>query len=181
MQIRFKRKTPVLGAGVYVAPTAAIIGDSHIGDESSVWFGACVRGDYGPIRIGKRCSIQDNVVVHVNHRPDGSVHPTFIKDDCVIGHGAVLEGCEIDAGCLIGMNAVILPRVHLRPGVIIAAGAVVTEGQDIPAHSLVAGAPATIKRRFDGPSDAISWAANEYVRLRQCYIDDSEILEDITE
>jgi len=168
--INFKGETPDVDASVYIAPTAAVIGNSKIGAESSVWFGACIRGDYGPIRIGARCSIQDNAVVHVNHTPDGKIYPTIVGDDCVIGHGAVIEGCEIGNGCLIGMNAVVLPRAKIGTGAIIAAGAVVTESQEVPPYALVAGAPAKIKRQFDKPSPGIAWAADEYVKLRGEYM-----------
>ena len=176
----FEGKLPALGEGVYVAPTAAIIGDTSIGDESSVWFGACIRGDYGAVWIGQRCSVQDNAVVHVNHRPDGTVNPTVIHNDCVVGHGAVIEGCEIGTGCLIGMNAVVLPGARVGAGSVVAAGAVVMEGQDVPENTLVAGAPAQVRRRFDGPGTAVIWAANEYVLLRQRYLEQAAVLAEVT-
>lgn len=170
VHITFQGITPTVGSNVFIAPTAAVIGDAKIGDDSSIWFGAVVRGDYGPIRIGQNCSIQDNVVIHVNHTPNGDVFPTTIGDDCVIGHGAVVEGCEIGKGCLIGMNTVVLPRATLGEGCVVAAGSVVTEGQNIPAFSLVAGAPAVIKRQFDTANPSIAWAANEYKKLKQQYL-----------
>lgn len=176
MIIRFKNKTPRLGANIFVAPTATIIGDTIVGDHSSVWFGACIRGDYAPVSIGKRCSIQDNAVVHVNHRSDGTLFPTRIADDCIVGHGAVVEGCEIGIGCLIGMNAVILPGARIGAGTIVAAGAVVLEGQNVPKYVLLGGVPATVKRQFDGPQDSLAWSAQEYVSLAQSYLNDCENL-----
>ena len=78
MIIRFKDRIPRVDSDTYVAPTAAIIGDVVIGHQSSIWFGTCIRGDYGPIRVGDRCSVQDNAVIHVKHTPDGRVFPTRI-------------------------------------------------------------------------------------------------------
>ncbi|WP_420583521.1 gamma carbonic anhydrase family protein [Ruegeria sp.] len=176
MIIRFKEKTPHVAEDIYVAPTAAIIGDVEIGAQSSVWFGACLRGDYGPIRVGERCSVQDNAVIHVNHTPDGRIFPTVIGSDCVIGHGAVVEGCEIGDGCLIGMNAVVLPGARIGAGAVVAAGAVVMEGQNVPAYALVAGTPAKVKRQFDGPQAGLAWAAKEYVGLRHAYLTNSAVI-----
>ena len=169
MIIEFEDKSPALAVDVFVAPTAALIGDVEIGQGSSVWFGTVIRGDYGPIRIGEGCSIQDNAVVHVNHTADGSVFPTVIEDNCIIGHGAIVEGCRIGNGCLIGMKAVILPKTKIGKGCVVAAGAVIKEGEDIPPYSLLAGAPAVIKRTFDGPSDDVAWAVDEYRQLSSRY------------
>jgi len=176
MIIRFMGVSPQLGSDVYVAQNAAIIGDVEIGSESSVWFGACIRGDYGPIRIGDRCSVQDNAVVHVNHTPDGQVFPTRIGSDCVIGHGATVEGCEVGDGCLIGMNAVVLPGARIGSGAVVAAGSVIKEGQIVPDLALVAGTPARIKRQFRNPQPDVSWAAAEYVRLGRKYLETGIIL-----
>lgn len=169
MIIEFEEKKPVVADDVFVAPTAAVIGDVLIGQGSSVWFGAVIRGDYGPIRIGSGCSIQDNVVVHVNHSEDGSVTPTIIDDDCIIGHGAVIEGCRLGKNCLIGMNAVILPKSMLGEGCVVAAGSVVKIGEKIRPYSLLTGSPAIVKRTFDGPSDELTWAASEYRQLSVRY------------
>ena len=125
----------------YVAPDAVVIGRVTIGPEASVWPGAVLRGDHGTIRVGARTSVQDGTIVHCTAR-----YPTVIGDDCVIGHNAHLEGCVIEAGCLIGSGSVTLNRVVVGAGSIIAAGAVVAEGFVVPAGSLVAGVPATIKR-----------------------------------
>jgi carbonic anhydrase/acetyltransferase-like protein (isoleucine patch superfamily) len=167
--------SPTIAEDAFIAPTAAVIGDTEIGKSSSVWFGAVIRGDYGPIRIGAGCSIQDNAVIHVNHNSRGQVFPTTIEDDCIVGHGAVLEGCWIGRGCLIGMNAVILPESKLGPGTIVAAGSVVRQGADIPAYSLLAGTPAVVKRTFEGPSEDHDWAINEYRALAEKYRTRSEI------
>lgn len=163
---------PVIGEGVYIAPNATVIGDARIGNQSSVWFSAVVRADYGPVSIGQGCSIQDNAVVHVKHTPEGEVYATTIEDDCVIGHGAVVEGCHIGCGCLVGMNAVVLPRAKIGEGCVIAAGAVVKEGAVVPDYSLLAGVPAEVKRTFKGPNPDIAWAAAQYRELSKQYLEE---------
>lgn len=177
MIIEFEEKKPVVADDVFVAPTAAIIGDVTIGEGSSVWFSAVIRGDYGPIKIGNGCSIQDSVVVHVNHSEDGSVSPTIIEDDCIVGHGAVIEGCRLGKSCLIGMNAVVLPKVTLGEGCVVAAGSVVKLGENIPPYSLLAGTPAIVKRTFDAPPDDIAWAASEYRELSNRYLSKAKIVD----
>jgi carbonic anhydrase/acetyltransferase-like protein (isoleucine patch superfamily) len=100
MIIDLNGKRPVIGRGVYVAPTAVIAGDVTIGEKANIWFGAVIRADEGRISIGPRTSVQDNVVIHVNANFD-----TIVEADVTIGHGVVMEGCHIEAGALIGMNA----------------------------------------------------------------------------
>jgi carbonic anhydrase/acetyltransferase-like protein (isoleucine patch superfamily) len=132
---------PQIDESAYVAPDAVVIGRVTIGPEASVWPGAVLRGDHGFITVGARTSVQDGTVVHCTAR-----HPTVIGDDCVVGHNAHLEGCVVEAGCLIGSGSVTLNRVTVGAGSIIAAGAVVAEGMVIAPGSLVAGVPATVKR-----------------------------------
>jgi carbonic anhydrase/acetyltransferase-like protein (isoleucine patch superfamily) len=140
MLMTFNGKSPQIAAGVFVAPTVVIIGDVTIAENANIWFGAVLRGDLNQIRIGVRSSIQDNAVLHTNRR-----HPTLISDDIIIGHGAVMEGCQIGQGCLIGMNATVLDGAVIGEQSIVAAGAVIREGQTIPPRVLVAGVPAIIK------------------------------------
>jgi carbonic anhydrase/acetyltransferase-like protein (isoleucine patch superfamily) len=132
---------PEIDEQAYIAPEAVIIGRVKIGPQASVWPGAVLRGDHGTIIIGARTSIQDGTIVHCTER-----WSTIIGDDCVVGHNAHLEGCVIEPGCLIGSGSVTLNRVVIGAGSIVAAGAVVAEGFQVPARSLVAGVPATIKR-----------------------------------
>ena len=140
MIIEFNGVRPVIAPDVYVAPTAVIIGNVTIGAGSSVWFGAVVRGDTGPIVIGERVSVQDNVVIHVNDR-----EATIVEDDVLIGHGAVLEGCHIGPGTMIGMHATVLSGARVGAHTLIAAGSLVREQSQIPAEVLAAGVPAEIK------------------------------------
>ena len=99
MLVTFRGKTPRVDPSAFVAPTAVLIGDVEVGPESSIWFGAVLRGDNGPIRVGARTSIQDNAVIHVTIA-------TNIGDDVTIGHAAVMEDCTIEPKALIGSNAV---------------------------------------------------------------------------
>ena len=167
MLLEYKGKRPQIAANVYVAPTAVIIGDVVIGEGASVWFGAVIRGDAGPIRIGSGTSVQDNVVVHVNGR-----HATLIGDSVTIGHGAVLEGCTIGAGALIGMNATVLDGVVVGEGAAVAAGAVIREGDVIPPHTLAAGVPAKVRGSLSAEVQArLSAAPGEYRRYAQNYLE----------
>ena len=132
---------PEIDELAYVAPDAVVIGRVTIGPEASVWPGAVLRGDHGHISVGARTSVQDGTIVHCTAQ-----WPTIIGEDCVVGHNAHLEGCVVEAGCLIGSGSVTLNRVVIGRGSIVAAGAVVSEGFNVPPGSLVAGVPATIKR-----------------------------------
>jgi carbonic anhydrase/acetyltransferase-like protein (isoleucine patch superfamily) len=140
MIIEFMGKRPQIDPSAYIAPNATIIGDVVIEAEASVWFGAVLRGDHGRITIGARTSVQDNVVIHVNGR-----HNTTIEADVTIGHGAVLEGCHLHNGVLVGMNATVLSGSVVEVGALVAAGSVVAENQHIPAGVLAAGVPAKVK------------------------------------
>lgn len=137
MIIEYKGQRPQIADNVYIAPNATIIGDVVIGEGSSVWFGAVIRGDTGQIRIGTGVSVQDNCVIHVNEHDN-----TIIGNEIVIGHGAILEGCVIGDGVLIGMNATVLSGARVGEQAVIAAGAVVRERFEVPAKTLTAGVPA---------------------------------------
>ena len=134
--ISFEGTVPKLAERVFIAPTARVIGDVEIGEESSVWFGSIVRGDVGWIRIGKRTNIQDMTTVHVT----GGTANTTIGDDVTIGHRAIVHGCTVGDGCLIGMGAVIMDNAVVGEGSVIGAGAVVTA--DVAAGATVVGIPA---------------------------------------
>ncbi len=138
-------KVPRWGKHCWFAPTATIIGDVELGDECSVWFGAVVRGDVNRIRIGNRVSIQDQVVIHCTYQDS----ETVVGDDVVIGHRAVLHGCTIASGVLVGIGAVLLDHVRVERGVIIAAGAVVPPGTHLASGYIYGGVPARALRRVD--------------------------------
>ena len=168
MILEFEGFIPRVHPSAWLAPTAVVIGNVEIGPESSVWFGAVIRGDEPEhaIRIGARTSVQDNCVVHVS-----SKGPTLIGDEVTIGHGAVLESCRIGDGALIGMNAVVLQRAIVGDRALVGAGAVVPNGMEIPARHLAVGAPARVKREIAGES--LQWlerGARHYVALSRRYL-----------
>ena len=163
--ITYDGKSPKIGRGAFVAPTAALIGDVEIGDGASVWFGAVLRADEAAIRIGAHTSVQDNVVIHVYKG-----HDTVIGERVTIGHGAILEACEVGNGALIGMNAVVLNRSSVGENAVVAAGSVVLEDQHVPAATLVAGAPAKVKKQLEGSAKLWSEVSSAaYVRLTKAY------------
>lgn len=128
---------PEVAESAWVAPGAYVIGTVWLGEESSVWYGAVLRGDTEPIRVGARTSVQDGCVLHAN-----SGYPTTVGEDCVVGHRAVVHGCEIGDGCLIGIGATILNGARIGAGSIVAAGALVPENKEFPPRSLIVGVPA---------------------------------------
>lgn len=128
---------PEASKSVFVAPGAYVIGTVYLGEESSVWYGAVLRGDAESISIGARTNIQDGCVLHADPG-----YPASIGKGCVVGHKAVVHGCEIGDGCLIGINATILNGARIGEGSIVAAGAVVPEGKVFPVRSLIIGVPA---------------------------------------
>ena len=166
MLIEYEGKKPQIGDHVFIAPTAVLIGDVHVGVGASIWFGAVIRADHGKIVIGKGSSVQDNVTMHV---PEESL--TEIGEDVTVGHGAVLEGCRIGARTVVGMNSVVLNRVVVGEEVMIAAGSVLPEGMQVPARTLIAGVPAKVKKELSGAAlEWINHAAGAYHHLREQYL-----------
>jgi carbonic anhydrase/acetyltransferase-like protein (isoleucine patch superfamily) len=166
MLIRWGDVAPVLGAEVFVAPTATVIGAVRLGDEASIWFGTVVRGDVGTIDIGARSNIQDNCVVHVT---DGAVG-VRIGEDVVIGHRALVHECRIEDLALVGMGCVLLDGAVIGRGAIVAAGAVVREGQVVPPLALVAGVPAEVRKILpESTLEARRRHAQHYVELARRY------------
>ncbi|MAT98235.1 MAG: gamma carbonic anhydrase family protein [Anaerolineaceae bacterium] len=175
MIIEFKGKRPQIAPSAYIAPNATLIGDVVIEDEASVWFGAVIRGDHGRIVIGARTSVQDNVVLHVNNR-----HDTIIEADVTIGHGAVLEGCHLHAGVLVGMNATVLSGAIVEAGVLVAAGSVVAENQHIPAGVLAAGVPARVKGALsEAARQRLIEAPQKYVVNGRLFQNEARIIHDL--
>jgi carbonic anhydrase/acetyltransferase-like protein (isoleucine patch superfamily) len=133
---------PTVGRGIFVAENASVIGDVHLGDEASVWFGAVLRGDYYPIRIGARTNVQDNTVVHITAERTA----TTVGDDVTIGHAAIIHGCTVGHRCLVGMGSIVLDGAVVGDDSFIAAGSLVTPGTVIPPGSFVMGRPARVIR-----------------------------------
>jgi carbonic anhydrase/acetyltransferase-like protein (isoleucine patch superfamily) len=144
----YQGKSPVISAGCYVDPSAQIIGDVVLGERSSVWMNAVVRGDVHSIRIGANSNVQDCAVLH-GMRYKYSVN---VGDWVTIGHNATVHGCTIGDACLIGINCVILNNAKIGEGCIIAAGAVIPENTAVPANTLWAGVPGK-ERRTLGEED----------------------------
>lgn len=162
----FKNTTPSVDASAYVDESAQVIGDVHIGAESSVWMNVVIRGDVNHIRIGKRTNIQDLTMVHVMR----DTHPTIIGNEVTVGHSAVVHGTTIEDRVLVGMGAVLLNGVYIEHDCIIAAGTLLTEGTRIPARSLVMGRPGKVKRPLTDEEVAeIRWYSDNYVNYRLDY------------
>jgi carbonic anhydrase/acetyltransferase-like protein (isoleucine patch superfamily) len=157
----FKNHAPRVAPSAYVDDSAQVIGDVVIGEESSVWMNAVVRGDVNHIRIGSRTNIQDGTVVHVMRDPS---HPTTVGDDVTVGHGVVLHGCTVANRCLIGMGAILLNGSSVGEDCIVAAGTLLPEGMAVPARSLVMGSPGKVRRPLTDDEVAfILQSAQNYV------------------
>jgi carbonic anhydrase/acetyltransferase-like protein (isoleucine patch superfamily) len=162
--IEFEGKVPKVAEGVFLAPTAVLIGDVVVEEGASIWFGAVLRADFGRIIVGRGTSVQDNVVIH----PDGEC---IIADNVTVGHLALLEGCTVEEQAVIGVGAVVLEGARVGKRAVVAAGSVVTAGMEVPEETVVAGVPAQVKKGLSG--DALWWvenAAREYQELRQRYL-----------
>lgn len=166
----FQGKTPQLGARVFIAETAALIGDVEVGDDSSIWYGTVLRGDMFPIRIGARTNIQDNCTLHVTT----GTWPTILGDEVTVGHGAIVHGCTVGRGSLVGMGSRILDGAVIGEECIIGAGALVTEGMQVPDRSLVLGFPAKIKRSLT-PEDLVYLGRfhKHYLEYKDIYLSES--------
>ena len=169
----FRDMTPRIGEGVYVSPTASVIGDVELGSGSSVWCSAVVRGDVWRITVGELSNIQDGCVCHVTTGgPD-----LAIGRKVTIGHRAVLHSCTVEDDCLIGMGAIVLDGAVIGEGSVVAAGAVVLEGMHVPPRSLVAGIPARVKRSVNEETvRSIRERAEEYHKLALSYLEGREFI-----
>jgi gamma-carbonic anhydrase len=162
----FAGAPPRLGRRVFLAPSAVVTGDVELGDDVSFWFHTVARGDVHWIRIGARTNVQDGAVLHVSHR----THPLSVGSGVVVGHAAVLHGCTVEDGALIGIGARVLDGAVVESGAQIGAGAVVTPGTRIPAGHLALGLPAKAVRPLTPEeAGAIGTIAERYVGLKERY------------
>ncbi|HUJ14426.1 MAG TPA: gamma carbonic anhydrase family protein, partial [Thermoanaerobaculia bacterium] len=138
----YEGKEPRIGARVFIAENAAVIGDVELGDDCSIWYATTIRGDVNSIRIGARTNIQDNCALHVTVR----THPLKIAEEVTIGHGVVAHGCTIERRALIGMGSRVLDGAAIGELALVGAGALVPEGMHVPPRTLVLGVPARVKR-----------------------------------
>lgn len=168
----FNGSSPQIDDSAYIAESAVIIGDVHLGRESSVWFNAVVRGDVNYIRIGARTNIQDLAVLHVSSSKDAANPgaPLLIGNDVTIGHAAVVHGCTIEDGAFIGMQAMVMDHVTVGRGAMIAAGSLVPAGAVIPPGTLWLGSPAKFSRFLSEAELTKAVAlATSYVKLAADY------------
>jgi len=162
----FEGKRPRIDPTVFVAPTATIIGDVEIAAESSVFPSAVIRGDYNPVRIGRKCNVQDSVSIHST-----PVGPVVVGDSVSIGHNAIVHRCTVGSNVIVGMGAILLDGSKTEDWVIIGAGALVTMESVIPSRSLVLGMPAKVVRQLDEAGLAqITANAEGYYKLSRRYL-----------
>jgi len=155
--VEFEGKTPRVAKTAFLAPTAVLVGDVDIGENASIWFGAVLRGDFAPIKIGAGANLQDNVIVHEG---------TTVEENVTVGHGAILHDCSIGKNSLIGMGAIVLDRCRIGSQCLVAAGSVVKEYSEIEDGFLVAGNPALAKKKISGrSSDWVRRGAEDYLKL----------------
>lgn len=164
---------PKLGEGVFVDPTALVLGDVEIGADSSVWPMTVIRGDMHRIRIGARTSIQDGSVLHITHagpfNPDG--YPLIIGDDVTVGHKAMLHGCRIGNRILIGMGAIVMDGAVIEDEVVLAAGSLVSPGKVLESGYVYRGSPAQKARPIsDKEREFFKYSANNYVKLKNLHL-----------
>ncbi len=164
MIYRFEDHVPSLPEEYYVADSAAVIGDVTLHNQSSIWFGAVLRGDIEPILVGERSNIQDNSVAHT-----GTGAPTIIGDDVTVGHNVTLHGCKVGNNCLIGMGSILLDNCEIGYNCIIGAGSIIGQGKKIPPGSLALGSPARVIRKLskEDVSDVRKYAERYVVKMKQ--------------
>ena len=160
MIVLHKGKKPLIASSAYIVDSAQVIGDVVIGDESSVWFNAVVRGDVNHIRIGRRTNIQDGCILHVAR----GKYPLIVGDEVTVGHGVTLHACTIESRCLIGMGAVIMDGAEIGEACIVGAGSLITPRTIVPPKSMVLGSPAKVKRPLtEDEIHSIRDSADHYV------------------
>ena len=163
--------SPVIPGSCYVDISAQIIGQVELGENSSVWMNAVLRGDVHSIRVGANSNVQDCAVLHGMRYK----HPVVVGDWVTIGHNATVHGCVVEDACLIGMGALVLNGVRIGEGSIIAAGAVITENTVVPANTLWAGVPAKERRRLDSEErESILQYARNYLDYAANYLKERE-------
>lgn len=162
----YRGVVPRIAASCYIDPSAQVIGDVIVGERSSIWPNATVRGDVNYIRIGEESNVQDNSVLHVEH----DLWPLLIGNRVTVGHSVVLHGCVIEDECLIGIGAIILNGAKIGKGSVIAAGALIPEGMEVPPGSLVMGVPGKVRRQVSPEEqDRFRENAQNYVKYREIY------------
>lgn len=166
MQRSVNNKTPQIAKDAFIAESADLIGDVHIGSQSSVWYRAVLRGDVATITIGDRSNIQDGSIIHGSYGKS----ETIVGDDVTVGHGVILHGCTIENHVLVGMGSVIMDKAIIPKNCIVGAGSLVTEGARYEEGSLIIGRPAKIVRKLtEKEVEALQDSANHYLRISSWY------------
>jgi len=161
--VRFRPE--LVDATAYIAPGAVVLGDVTIGPGASIWFGAVIRGDSAPIRIGRETNVQEGCVLHADPG-----FPCTLGDRVTLGHGAIVHGATVEDDCLIGMRAVVMNGAKIGRGSIVAVGSVVTEGVEVPPGSVVMGQPAKVTWQVtERDLERIRHAAEHYVAAARVY------------
>jgi len=160
----YKGIMPVIADDVFIAPGAAVIGDTHIGARSSVWYACVLRGDENKIRVGEDTNIQDGTVVHITRK----THGTFIGNRVTIGHSALIHGCTLEDGAFIGMKATVMDGCVVESGGMVAAGALLTPNKVVKSGELWSGTPARYTRDLSDEEKAyFAAAAGHYAAIAQ--------------
>ncbi len=166
MILPYRGKIPEVHPTAFVEESARVIGDVVLGERSSVWFNAVLRGDMGPIRVGEESNIQDGCIVHTTR----GVSETVLGRRVSVGHNAILHGCTVGENCIVGMGAILMDRVEVGEWSIVAAGTVLTIGTKVPPRSVVAGVPGRVVKGADEDNiKQITYNWEEYVRLVREY------------
>ena len=162
----YRGVVPVIAASAYIDPSAQVIGDVQVGERSSIWPNASVRGDVNRIRIGAESNIQDNCVLH----GELDLYSVTVGDRVTVGHAAVLHGCVVENDCVIGIGAILLNGARIGKGSVIAAGALVPEEMEVPPGSLVMGVPAKVRRHVtDAERERFHKNYSNYLRYTENY------------
>ena len=165
----FRGVHPQIHESAFIADSAQIIGDVHVGRQASVWFGTVVRGDMFYIRIGDRTNVQDNCVLHTRTVEK----PTILEDEVTIGHSVTLHGCYVERGSLIGIGSIVLDDSRVGAQSLVAAGSLISPGTIIPPRSLVMGLPAKVKRPLtEEEIDGLNAYWQNYVEYARKYKDE---------
>ena len=169
----YQNVMPSIGSGVYIHPSASVIGDVELGDNVSVWPGTIIRGDVNCIRIGARTNVQDSSVLHVSHKSswDPAGAPLIIGSNVTIGHKVILHGCTVEDECLIGMGSIIMDKVIVQKHVLVGAGTLVPEGKVLESGYLYLGSPARkVRQLTEKELEHFIYSANHYIRLKNTYL-----------
>ncbi len=167
----FRGVHPQIHPTAFIADSAQVIGDVHVGQQASIWFGTVARGDMFYIRIGDRTNVQDNCVLHTRT----GEKPTILEDEVTVGHSVILHGCHVEKGSLIGIGSIVLDDARVGAQSLVAAGSLISPGTIIPPRSLVMGMPARVKRPLteeEVASLAKYW--QNYVDYSAYYLDEPE-------